>query len=80
MAEPIGAFYIPDIHVKDFDTEYLNKSVPQAGVHLSTLVIWACKYNIILPVLLYECETWFPTVCEEHRLQVFENSAKEKNI
>jgi hypothetical protein len=27
----------------------------------------------ILPVVLYECETWSPTLREEHRLGVFEN-------
>jgi hypothetical protein len=31
-------------------------------------------YNtIILPVVLYGCETWSPTFREEHRLRVFEN-------
>jgi hypothetical protein len=29
--------------------------------------------NIILPVVLYGCETWFLTIREEHRLRVFEN-------
>jgi hypothetical protein len=29
--------------------------------------------TIILPVLLYGCETWFVTLREEHRLKVFEN-------
>jgi hypothetical protein len=28
---------------------------------------------IILPVVLYECETWSLTLREEHRLRVFEN-------
>jgi hypothetical protein len=27
----------------------------------------------ILPVVLYECETWSLTLREEHRLRVFEN-------
>jgi hypothetical protein len=32
------------------------------------------KYKtIILPVVLYGCETWFLTLREEHRLRVFEN-------
>jgi hypothetical protein len=30
---------------------------------------------IILPVILYECETWFLTEGEEHRLRVFVNRA-----
>jgi len=29
---------------------------------------------IILPVVLYWCETWSLTLTEEHRLRVFENS------
>jgi hypothetical protein len=29
--------------------------------------------SIILPVVLYECETWSLTLREEHRLRVFEN-------
>jgi hypothetical protein len=29
--------------------------------------------TIILPVVLYGCETWFLTVWEEHKLRVFEN-------
>jgi hypothetical protein len=32
------------------------------------------KYKtIILPVVLYECETWSLIVREEHKLRVFEN-------
>jgi hypothetical protein len=30
--------------------------------------------TIILPVLLYGCETWYLTLSEEHRLRVFEKS------
>jgi hypothetical protein len=29
--------------------------------------------NIILPVVLYECEMWSLTLREGHRLRVFEN-------
>jgi hypothetical protein len=29
--------------------------------------------TIILPVVLHGCETWSPTLREEHRLGVFEN-------
>jgi hypothetical protein len=28
--------------------------------------------TIILPVILYGCETWSPTLSEEHKLRVFE--------
>jgi hypothetical protein len=33
---------------------------------------------IILPVVLYECETWSLTLREEHRLRVFENRMLRK--
>jgi hypothetical protein len=36
------------------------------------LKIRICK-TIILPVVLYGCETWSLTLREEHRLRVFEN-------
>jgi hypothetical protein len=29
--------------------------------------------TIILPIVLYGCETWSLTLTEEHRLRVFEN-------
>jgi hypothetical protein len=31
-----------------------------------------CMMNIILPVFLYGCETWYLTLREEHTLRVFE--------
>ena len=33
---------------------------------------------IILPVVLYDCETWSLTLREEHRLKVFENKVLRK--
>jgi hypothetical protein len=34
--------------------------------------------NIILPVVLYGCQTWSLTLREEHRLKVFENRVLSK--
>jgi hypothetical protein len=34
--------------------------------------------TVILPVVLYGCETWFLTLREEHRLRVFENRVLRK--
>jgi hypothetical protein len=34
--------------------------------------------TIILPVVLYGCETWCLTLREEHRLRVFENRVLRK--
>jgi hypothetical protein len=40
--------------------------------------VWSLQIKIyetvILPVVLYGCETWSLTLGEEHRLRVFENS------
>jgi hypothetical protein len=33
--------------------------------------------TVILPVVLYGCETWSLTLGEEHRLRVFENNVEE---
>jgi hypothetical protein len=35
--------------------------------------IQKCFKTVILPVVLYGCETWSLTLREEHRLRVFEN-------
>jgi hypothetical protein len=35
---------------------------------------------VILPVVLYGCETWSLTLKEEHRLRVFENGAEDRRI
>jgi hypothetical protein len=34
--------------------------------------------TVILPVVLYGCDTWSLTLGEEHRLRVFENSVLRK--
>jgi hypothetical protein len=34
--------------------------------------------TIILPVVLYGCETWSLTLWEEHRLRVFENGVQRR--
>jgi len=34
--------------------------------------------SMIFPFVLYGCETWFPTVSEEHRLRVFGNRVLRK--
>ena len=34
--------------------------------------------TIILPFILYGCDTWSPTVSEEHRLSVFRNGVLRK--
>jgi hypothetical protein len=34
--------------------------------------------TVIMPVVLYGCETWSLTLREEHRLRVFENRVLRK--
>jgi hypothetical protein len=42
--------------------------------HLLSGNVKVTVYNtIIMPVVLYECETWSLTLREKHRLRVFEN-------
>jgi len=36
--------------------------------------------TVILPVVLYECETWSLTLREKYRLRVFENSVLRKRL
>jgi len=36
--------------------------------------------NIILPVVLYRCETWSLTLREEHRLRVFQNRVLRRTL
>jgi hypothetical protein len=36
--------------------------------------------TIILPVILYGCETWSLTLREEHRLRVFENKVLRRTF
>jgi hypothetical protein len=43
---------------------------PQAGRSQNYTHLYK---TIVLPVVLYECEPWYLTLREEHRLRVFEN-------
>jgi hypothetical protein len=45
--------------------------------HIKNLKIKIYK-TVILPVVLYGCETWSLTLSEEHRLRVFENGVSRK--
>jgi hypothetical protein len=45
---------------------------------LSTNINIKIPRSIILPILLYRCDAWSPTVRKEHRLNVFENSVLRK--
>jgi hypothetical protein len=40
---------------------------------LSKIIKYKIYINIILPVVLYRCETWLLTLSEKHRVKVFEN-------
>jgi hypothetical protein len=44
------------------------------SIHLLSKKVKIKIYEIIiLPVVLYGCETWYLTLRKEHRLEVFEN-------
>jgi hypothetical protein len=42
-------------------------------MHVLYYVISFAYTHIILPVVMYECETWYLTLIEELRLRVFDN-------
>jgi hypothetical protein len=52
-------------------------AIIQPKIFFLHLVLKNLKFEIyktvILPFVLYGCETWSPTLREEHRLRVFEN-------
>jgi hypothetical protein len=47
---------------------------------LSKTVKIGIHKTIILPVVLYGCGTWSPTLRDEHRLRVFENRVLRRRI
>jgi hypothetical protein len=51
---------------------YSVQNLMSSRLLLKNLKIRICR-TIILPVVLYGCETWSLTLREEHRLRVFEN-------
>jgi hypothetical protein len=51
---------------------YLAQNLLSSHLLLKNLKIRICK-TMILPVVLYGCETWSLTLREEYRLRVFEN-------
>ena len=52
-------------------------SIPADVMDVRLFVLFFCRVGIyrtiILPVVLYGCETWLVTLREERRLRVFEN-------
>ena len=51
-----------------------------ANVLISVFTLCYGYRTIILPVVLYGCETWSLTLREERRLRVFENRVFEESI
>jgi hypothetical protein len=47
--------------------------VGEIDVYMKGIISGDKQNYIILPVVLYGCETWSLTLREEHRLRVFEN-------
>jgi hypothetical protein len=50
-----------------------NRFTTYDAISLKRILILSSHLVIILPVVLYGCETWSVTLREEHRLRVFEN-------
>jgi hypothetical protein len=61
------------------DIEFRQCLLPFSPKPFCLLVCYLKTYkNIILPVVLYGCETWSLTLREEHRLRAFENRLLRK--
>ncbi|KAJ4439201.1 hypothetical protein ANN_07318 [Periplaneta americana] len=56
---------------------YSVEKLLSSGLLLKNLKVIIYK-TVILPVVLYGCETWTLTLIEEHRLRVFENKVLRK--
>jgi hypothetical protein len=56
---------------------YSVKNLLSSRLISKNIKIKICK-TVILPVVLYGCETWSLTLREEHRLRVFENRVLRK--
>ncbi|KAJ4450684.1 hypothetical protein ANN_02113 [Periplaneta americana] len=57
---------------------YYSVEKPLSSILLSKNLKVRIYKTVILPVLLYGCETWTLTLREEHRLRVFENKVLRK--
>jgi hypothetical protein len=53
--------------------EFHSCFVPRIQNIISVSIIFTPHRTIILPVVLYGCETWSLALREERRLRVFEN-------
>jgi hypothetical protein len=50
-----------------------NEMKRNSGLQLTVIWLFRIYRAIILPFVLYGCESWSLTLREEHRLRVFEN-------
>ncbi|KAJ4448987.1 hypothetical protein ANN_00379 [Periplaneta americana] len=64
--------------VKAFKEKFIFPTIIESEIEEKSypLSLWTCF--IILPVVLYGCETWTLTLREEQRLRVFENKVLRK--
>ena len=89
----LGGLKLPDISLigEEKPRKYLTQETcPDRGSNTSPLRDRRACYHllhssfentyktIILPVVVYCCETWFLTLKEKHRLRVFENKISRK--
>jgi hypothetical protein len=66
--------YADDVNLLEDNIVFINKNsetLIDAGKEVGLKI--NVENTMILPVALYECETWSLTLREEHRLRVFEN-------
>ncbi|KAJ4438799.1 hypothetical protein ANN_14751 [Periplaneta americana] len=64
--------------IMELPEKFLMSGIYLPGTLLSKNLKVSIYKTIILPVVLYGCETWTLTLREEHRLRVFENKVLRK--
>ena len=67
------------VYIRKFVSESTGRSIAE-GIGKESPMDTFLYRTIILPVVLYGCETWSLTLREERRLRVFENRVFEESI
>ncbi|KAJ4445815.1 hypothetical protein ANN_12500 [Periplaneta americana] len=75
VSERVGVGGARDMHSYHCEPQCAQALIIQSAVQNLKVRIYK---TVILPVLLYGCETWTLTLREEHRLRVFENKVLRK--
>jgi hypothetical protein len=68
---------VQQVHSSNSFEVWIDIALNVVYIQQENLKVKICK-TVILPVVLYGCETWSLTLGEEYRLKVFENRVLRK--